>query len=434
MSDPTRDDRLKSLALLFLKLGCLGFGGPTAHMALMSEAVVTERQWLTAAELTEGMAICEVLPGPASTQLSLYIGYLRAGFWGAIVAGLCFISPAFLMILALSWAYFRFQGLPQLSALFLGLSPVVVAIVIGFGWKLAHRLLWPPTSIGWDRATIGRWLIAVSAFVCLVCQGLDVLTMFGVAAVVGLIGFGPRSPRSSRSSLAIAIGPSWLNPALNPDWLHPVWLGSSLLGPSFGGPSLALAVATFWGWERLAAYGWPLAWFFLRAGTLIFGGGLTIVPLMELEVVQKLAWLTRPEFIDGVAIGQLTPGPVTLTAAFVGYKVAGLLGATIATVAVFTPSFILIVAATPLIRRWRKDPWLQAALQGITPAVVGAIAAATIPLARSALLLDLNEPGLRLMAAGLMTTALIGLLRFKVAPGWLLLAGAIVGLGLGWFH
>jgi chromate transporter len=403
LSNSDLRDRLRELATLFLQLGCTGFGGPPAHMALMTEAVVTQRGWLTAEELTEGIALCEMLPGPASTQLGIYIGYCRAGWWGALVAGLCFIAPAWIMVVTLAWAYFRYGALPVVSALFLGVSPVVVAIVLAFCWTLGRKLLlnnphpWP------------RWAIAVITFLALRYSTLGLLWLFVGAGVAGLLWFGPGWRRLG----AIA----------------PVWLASPLLATLSPEP---LAVASVWGWERIGTYGWPLAWFFLRAGTLVFGGGLTIVPLLELEVVQRFGWLTRSEFLHGVAIGQVTPGPVLLTVAVVGYKVAGILGALVATVAAFLPSFGFIGLAAPLLRRSRHNPWFKAFLQGISPAVLGAIAAVTVPLVQAALLLDRPASALSWVTGGLLVGALVGLLRFRLKVWQLLLVGAIVGLGLGW--
>lgn len=402
-------DRLRELATLFLHLGCTGFGGPPAHMALMNEAVVVQRGWLTAEELTEGIAVCEMLPGPASTQLGIYIGYCRAGWWGALLAGVCFIAPAWVMVVALAWAYFRYGTLPAVSALFLGLSPVVVAIVLAFCWKLGQRLLSGGTAV---RA---RWAIALAVFGALRWTELNVLWAFVLAGLGGLLLFGPKSKPSRLGAIA------------------PVWLLNFPLTPLLGTALAAepLTVASVWGLERMATYGWPIAWFFLRAGTLVFGGGLTIVPLLELEVVQRLSWLTRSEFLHGVAIGQLTPGPVLLTVAFVGYKVAGILGALVATVAVFLPSFGFVGLAAPILRRSRHNPWVKAFLQGISPAVLGAIAAVTVPLLQAALQLDRGLPWLSLVTGGLLLAAVAGLLRWRLAAWQVLAGGAIAGLLLG---
>jgi chromate transporter len=385
--------RLRELAQVFLKLGTIGFGGPQAHIAMANDEAVLRRQWLTAEQFTEGLAVCEILPGPASTQMGIYIGYTRAGQIGALVAGLCFIAPAFLIVVALSWGYFRFQGVPQLDDLFLGVSPVVMAIILAFCWKLGKKTI----QDGW------RMGVAIAAFLLTTFTAISVLLQFIGAGLLGLWLFRP----SERSRLGL--------------FLPPIWLANL--------PSEPLALSSFWGLERMGEFGWPLAAFFLRVGSFIFGGGLVIIPLLEFEVVERLQWLTRTEFINGVAIGQISPGPVVLTAAFVGYKVAGVLGALVASIAIFAPSFAFIMLAAPLLLRVRQNAWVQAFLKGVMPAVLGAIAAATIPLAQTTLA---QENVINSIAAGLIgLLALLALIRFKTPTWQLIFAGAAVGLLLG---
>ena len=402
----TKSDRLRDLAQLFLRLGAAGFGGPQAHIAMQLDEVVVRRQWLTTEQFSEGLAICEMLPGPASTQLGIYIGYVRAGQLGALIAGLCFITPAFLILVFLSWMYFRFQSLPQLEYLFLGISPVVVAIIVGFCWKLAKRTL---------RDWIGG-AIAIATIVVMLALSINVLLTFIIAGILGLIIYGPRMSAPP-------------NPPVSPAWLLPLLPTMSLTLATVGVPGEVLALSSFWGLERLQDYALPLARFFLQVGSFIFGGGLVIIPLLEAEVVDHLHWLTRTEFINGVALGQLTPGPVVITAAFVGYKVAGVVGALIATIAIFTPSFAFIMLASPILSRIRRSPWVRAFLRGVTSAVIGAVAAASVPLAQTAFTQDtLVLSGITIAIA---LAALVALLRFKT-PAWQLVpAGAVMGLLVG---
>jgi len=393
--------RLWELAQLFVKLGLTGFGGPQAHIAMIHEEAVARRGWFSEDQYLEGVAICEMLPGPASTQMGMYTGYLRAGQWGALVAGLSFIAPAFLIMLGLSWAYFRFQGVPQIEALFLGISPVVIAIIAGFCWKLSKKAIT-------DRAGVA---IALASLLLSWRLGVNVLLLFALAGVAGLILYRPNLPPDQRG---LAAGVALMGP----------WL--SRLATLPGAP---LAVSSFWGLDRIQTYALPLTTFFLKTGAFIFGGGLVIIPLLETAVVDDFGWMTRNQFIDGVALGELTPGPVVITAAFVGYKVAGALGALVATVAIFAPSFGFIMFASPLLRQLRQQPWVKRSLKGVLPAVLGAIAAAVIPLAQATIL----QPTLprTLFAAGLAGVALFALVRLR-CPTWQLVAGgAALGLLAG---
>lgn len=385
--------RLSELAKVFLKLGTIGFGGPQAHIAMQNDEAVSRRRWLTPEQFTEGLAVCEMLPGPASTQMGIYIGYVRAGQLGALVAGFCFIAPAFLIVVALAWGYFQFQGLPQINDIFLGVSPVVIAIILAFCWKLAKKTLKDIVRVG----------IAIAIFILTLTTSINVLIQFIGAGLVGLWWFRPRGTDHSIQG--------W--------WVPPMPLLLANL------PADPLTLSSFWGLERMGEFLLPLTTFFLKVGSFIFGGGLVIIPLLEFEVVEQLHWLTQTEFINGVAIGQLSPGPVVLTAAFVGFKVAGVLGALVSTIAIFAPSFAFIMLAAPLLLRVRQNPWIRAFLQGVTPAVLGAIAAATIPLLRT----TLTQPTLFYsITAGIIGfIALVALLRYKT-PTWLLVP---LGAGLG---
>lgn len=379
----THISRLQELAGLFLKLGAIGFGGPQAHIAMINDEAVEKRNWFNADEFSDGLAVCEMLPGPASTQMGIYTGYVYAGWLGALVAGLAFITPAFFIVVTLSWFYFQFQQLPQLVALFFGLSPVMIAIILGFCYKLG-------------RKSIQNWIgvtIAVIAFLISAFSNLSTPILFFLAGLLGMGVYGPKNPRLN------SFMPLGLLATLQPG---------------------------FWGAERLETYGWPLFTFFLKVGTFIFGGGLVIIPLLEFEVVERLGWLSTADFINGVAIGQLSPGPVVLTAAFVGYKMAGFFGAFISAVGIFTPSFLFIMLAAPLLVRLRRNAWVQAFLKGIKPAVVGAIMAAAVPLGKTAF----GQPTwpLSILAVVVAIAALIAIIRFKITAWKLILTGATIGL------
>ncbi|MEM9817181.1 MAG: chromate efflux transporter [Cyanobacteria bacterium P01_D01_bin.6] len=390
------NDRLRELVQIFSRLGCLGFGGPQAHIAMQNDEAVVRRQWLTQDQFSDGMAVCEMLPGPASTQMGIYIGYVRAGQLGALIAGLAFVTPAFLIVLALSWAYFRFQALPQLDALFFGIAPVMIAIILGFCWKLGKKSIHDGPGI----------VIAIAVGTAVTWGKLNPLLAFSLAGLVGL--------RLYRRSV------------------QPLWLPLGLLSrwPLAVASTEVLTLSSFWGWERIGEYLWPLFVLFCKTGTFTFGGGLVIIPLLEFEVVDQLNWLTRSEFINGIAIGQLSPGPVVLTAAFIGFKVAGVLGAFVAAFGIFFPSFLFIMLGAPLLLRMRQNLWVRAFLKAVRPAVLGAIAAATLPLAQTAIW---AQPALVLaaIAAAIALISLTALVRFKVPTWQLVLSGGSVGLLTG---
>ena len=379
----TQINKLWELARLFLKLGAIGFGGPQAHIAMINDEAVEQRGWLSSDEFSDGLAVCEMLPGPASTQMGIYAGYVYGGWLGALVAGLAFITPAFFIVVGLSWVYFQFQQLPQLLALFFGLSPVMIAIILGFCYKLG-------------RKSIQTWVgvaIAAMAFLASAFSNLSTPVLFLLA---GLLGIGLYGPKGLRLNSFMPLG---------------LW---------------AMVQPSFFGNERITTYGWPLFIFFLKVGTLIFGGGLVIIPLLEFEVVERLGWLSTTDFINGVAIGQLSPGPVVLTAAFVGYKMAGFLGAFVSAVGIFTPSFLFIMLAAPVLVRLRKNPWVQAFLKGIKPAVVGAIMAAAMPLGQTTF--GQATWSLSVLAVVVAIASLIAIIRFRITAWKLILAGAAVGL------
>ncbi|MDB9526941.1 chromate efflux transporter [Oscillatoria sp. CS-180] len=393
-------DRLQELIRIFGRLGCIGFGGPQAHIAMQNDEAVVRREWLTQDQFGDGLAICEMLPGPASTQMGIYLGYIRAGQIGALVAGIAFIAPAFLIVIALSWAYFRFQALPQLEAIFFGISPVMIAIILGFCWKLGKK-------------SIHDWIgiaIAIAAGLAVGLGGLSPLLAFVIAGATGLIVYRPQQTGTPQ----------------------PIWMPLGLMAgmPLAVTSTEVLALSSFWGLERIGAYFWPLLSFFFRTGTFIFGGGLVIIPLLEFQVVDNLHWLTRNEFLNGIAIGQLSPGPVVLTAAFVGFKVAGVLGSLVASIGIFTPSFLFIMAGAPLLLRLRQNLWVQAFLKAVRPAVLGAIAAAAIPLTQTAIFQQPNL-GLTIIAGAIALISLAALIRFKLPTWQLVLAGGLIGLLIG---
>lgn len=386
------NNNLVELAKLFFKLGTIGFGGPPAHIAMMNREAVSQRQWLTPEEFADGLVICEMLPGPASTQMGIYTGYVKAGYWGGIIAGLCFIAPAFIIVVFLSWLYFRYQGLPQLNNIFFGISPVVTAIVLAFCWKLGKK-----TLTDWQNA-----IVVTAVFLLTWLLNINVVLQFIIAGTYGIL-----RDRMKTNKL-----PSFFLPIF-PDLLLTL-------------PHETLTISTSLGWERIQQFFLPLSLFFLQVGSFTFGGGLVVIPLMQLAVVDNYNWLTETEFINGVAIGQITPGPVVITAAFIGYKVAGFFGALTATIAIFLPSFVFILLTAPILEKLRQNKTIRSFLKGVTPAVLGAIAAATMPLAQTALIFDRLSQSI--VAFIIFILAATAILCYQIDTWKVVLLSAIIGI------
>ncbi len=363
--------------MVFGRLGIVGFGGPPAHLAMMETELVRRRGWVSSDEFLDGLALSQILPGPASTQMAIYIGYLRAGVRGAVAAGAGFILPAFVLLLGLSWAYVRYGSMPRVAGLFAGIAPAVLAILVAAAARLSSRVL-----TAWAQAAI-----AAAAFGATMAK-LPVAAVLVVAGLLGAWLFGPRSDRGRP-----------------------------------GVPGAAALAAILIGADPAA-----LLRFFLKVGALTFGGGFVIVPFIEQEVVERLHWLTSREFLDGLALGQMTPGPIVITAAFVGYKVAGFAGAAAATVGMFLPSFVLVLAAAPFLRHLRASPRVRAFLTGVNAAAIGAIFAAAATLLPGVLAtrpgpMPLPDP----LAAGIFVAALALLVRWKTDVVWVVAGAGILG-------
>lgn len=355
---------MNEIARIFLKLGFFGFGGPIATMAMMEEEVSRKRQWLSASQFAEIYAVCKVLPGPAATQMAIYLGYLRGKKLGGLLAGLLFIGPSFLIVLAIS-AYYAKMMVSSGQAHFLTGMQVGALVVI----LLSTLQLAQPFKTKWNA-----WVIAmISAAVVAIRPGLEpiVILAFGLGGIwLGKID----TNRGAKDSKAREVG--------------------SLLA---------------------------LSWVCFKAGAFVFGTGLAIVPVLEADVVTKYHWLTHSQFMDGLSIGQVTPGPVVITATFIGYQVSGVLGACIATAMIFMPAFINILFIVPHI--WKKVSGTPAAKRftsGAIPAVIGGIAGTTLKLG----ILTIHGPFL----LGLFLGALALNVRFKI-PAWTMIpVCGLVGL------
>lgn len=389
--------RLRDIARVFAKLGTIGFGGGVGMLALIRQEVIERRRWVDDRQLSVAVAMGQMLPGPFVSNYVEYIGYELRGTRGMLVAVVALLAPSFVLMAGLSFLYFRFGSVPLVTKLFAGVQPVVVGI-----------LAWATWSIG--KANIRNWqavVIGVLAAIALFFK-VDVLLVVVACGVLGIALSGawrsrpkaePGTGEGNRQGRQERQGQSRM--VLVP-WLLPMLLVAAAAGPT--------------AWQKAG----ELALVFLKVGTVIFGGGFAAIPFLQHEVVDVHHWLSMREFIDGVALGQITPGPVAITAAFIGYKVLGFWGALIAALGTFLPSSLMLWGLIHVYRRVSSNSLVQGFLSGVMPAVTGMILTATIFVGKSAI----NGP----VQAVLAPLTLCLLLRFKVAPVWLILGGALVGL------
>ena len=368
--------RLSEVVPYFLRLGLLGFGGPVALVGQMERELVADRGWLTKEQMREAIAICQSLPGPLAIQVGIYISYLRAGFWGAWAGGWAFIFPNFVIVAALGALYVYLGDLQPVTAIFYGVSPAVIALILHSCFRLA--------KLGMDDWL--QWVIAAVCLVVTVILQAEVALLFIGAGIVGILYYGSIIRRPPSIALQVVGTPVLAQ-------LTPVASGSTL---------------------------GKLLLFFLKAGSLTFGSGLVIVPFLEQGLVQHYNWLDERQLLIAVAIGMISPGPVVITATFVGYLVAGFWGSVVSTVGIFFPSFILVLVAAPLLARHRDNPNVQGFVKGAYAAAIGTILGASILLGK--------------IAVGDWMTALIGvvslaaLFRWKVNNPLLIAVTGVVGL------
>lgn len=381
---------VRELAGFFLKLGCIAFGGPAAHIAMMEQEVVHRRGWLTRERFLDLLGAANLIPGPSSTEMAIYIGLVRAGWRGLIVAGTCFILPAMVIVLALAVAYVQYGALPQVVWLLYGVKPVIIAIIIQALWSLGTKAVKGPLTGAVGMAVVGLSLIGVNVVLLLFAGGLLVMLLSNL-----------REARAGRAGAA----------ALAP----PILLTAS--------PMLTATTATG---AMVPVSLWSLTMFFLKVGSILFGSGYVLLAFLRADLVQHWGWLTDRQLIDAIAVGQFTPGPVFTTATFIGYVVAGYPGAILATIGIFLPSFLLVAASYPIIPRLRRSKWTAGFLDGVNVASLGLMAAVTWQLGRAALVDGVT------VALGLLST--IALFRARVNSAWLVLGGGLVGLAFRMFH
>ncbi len=368
---------LFELAVLFLRLGFTAFGGPAAHIAIMENEVVRRRQWLSSERFLDLLGAANLIPGPSSTELAIFIGHEQAGWLGLVLAGVCFILPAALMVTVLAWAYMRFGTLPRIAGILYGIKPVVIAVVIQALLGLAPKALKKSPLLG-----------AIAAGAC-------IASAVGVDALVVLLGSGLMTltarrilERSGSGSAANVFGPLATAGAAGVGAAAPIGLGVLFLT-------------------------------FLKIGAIVFGSGYVLLAFLHADLVDRLHWLNEPQLLDAVAVGQVTPGPVFTTATFIGYIIAGAWGAVVATIGIFLPGFILVAVLRHFIARARRSATAAAFLDGVNVASLSLMAVVTVQLARAALV-DIPAILIAVMGAVL-------LVRWRVNATWLVTGAALVG-------
>ncbi len=395
IASPSQNTHLREIITLFLRLGFTAFGGPAAHIAMMRDEVVRRRHWMSDERFVDLIGITNLIPGPSSTELAIYLGYLRAGWPGLVLAGVCFIGPAMLIVLAISWAYVTYGTLPQVGWLFYGIQPVVVAIIAQALWNLGRTIL------------KGFWSLVLAALVLvLYLLGVNVLLLlFGGAFLFGLLRWVAGRWIGPPTSMSLLLPFSWKG--LRTTWQTVMAVvGAGTLVPAVS-VSLPVLFLTF-----------------LELGAVVYGSGYTLLAFLRTDLVQQLHWLTDKQLLDAISIGQFTPGPVFTTATFIGYVMAGLPGALLATLGIFLPSFIFIALIHPVASRLRGSPWTAALLDGVNISALALMTGVLFQLGQHALT-DVLTWILALVALGI-------LLRFKLNSVWLILAGAGLGLLRFW--
>ena len=371
---------LRALLLYFLRLGTLGFGGPIALVGYMQKDLVEERKWVSKEDYFEGLAFSQLCPGPLAAQLAKYIGWLHGGTLGATLTGAAFILPSFLMVLGLASLYVRFGRLGWIQGMFYGIGAAVSAIIVRSAWKLIQK------TLGRDFLLWGLFTVLA---VTTVWTQSEIVWLFVLCGFVSLFVMAP--PKLGASTPEA--------PVISPG------LVTGLLGAASAGTIGSVFI------------------FFVKAGAFVFGSGLAIVPFLYGGVVGKFHWLTERQFLDAVAVAMITPGPIVITSGFIGYLVAGPLGAFAAALAVFLPPYLLVIFVAPYYRRFAQNRQVKAFVQGVTAAAVGAIAGAAVILSRRALV-DLPTVLIALLT-------LAALLWLKEIPEpILILAAGVAGIVL----
>lgn len=377
------EPQLRKFLLYFLRLGAFGFGGPIALAGYMQKDLVEERKWVSSQDYVEGLAFSQLSPGPLAAQLAMYLGWVRAGPLGATLTGATFVLPSFLMVVVLAALYLHYGQLPWIQGSFYGIGAAVIAIIARSSYKLIR------STLKNDRLL---WVLFVALAITTAWKESEIVWLFLLCGLVSMFVKAP--PRLRVTPHAI-----------------PAFIGFETLFTGAHGAATAATIGT-------------LFLFFLKAGAFVFGSGLAIVPFLYGGVVGQFHWLTERQFVDAVAVAMITPGPVVITAGFVGYLVAGPVGAVLAALAVFVPPYLIVISSAPYYRRFAKNPQVKAFVQGVTAAAVGAIAGAAFILGRRSLI-DLPT-----VSIAVLTFALLSVKKIRISEPILILAAGVAGLVL----
>ncbi|MDB5727710.1 MAG: chrA [Noviherbaspirillum sp.] len=426
----------------WLKLGFISFGGPAGQIALMHADLVERRRWISEQRFLHALNYCMLLPGPEATQLAVYIGWLMHRTWGGIIAGVLFVLPSLVILIALSWIYIEFGNVPIVTNVLYGIKPAVVAIVLAAAWRIGSKTL----KNAWLMA------IATAAFLAITVMEVPFPAIVAVAAALGAIGgrFIPdkfKLAGSHTGASKISFGPALIDDDTpTPPHARFTWrklIVTTAIGIGLGGVGLIIVAALFGATNPLTQMGW----FFTKAALMTFGGAYAVLPYVYQGAVGNFQWLTAAQMIDGLALGETTPGPLIMIVAFVGFVggwtkqlfgtdlfLAGALGACVATFFTFLPSFIFILAGGPFVEATRDNIKLTAPLTAISAAVVGVIVSLAVFFAEHVFQLGRPAREWDYIAIAITLAACIALFRFKVGTIKLIAACAITGLGLTWLR
>jgi chromate transporter len=379
---------LRQMALYFLKLGTTGFGGPVALVGYMHRDLVEDKKWITEDDYKEGLALAQLAPGPLAAQLGIYMGFVHYRVPGATLCGLAFVLPSFCMVVGLGILYQQYGGLPWMQSVFYGVGAAVIGIIVLSSYKLTTKSVGKFTSASFRQNWL-LWLFYIIAIITTIITQSEEALLFVAAGVIYLfVKAPPRSPNTASANIFL------------------------------------LGIGGFWQFESNTLT--KIAWYFTKAGAFVFGSGLAIVPFLHAGVVAENHWLTEQQFVDAVAVAMITPGPVVITVAFIGYLVAGFPGASVAAIATFLPCYLFTILPAPYFKKIAKNRSIKAFVDGITAAVIGALVGAVFVIAGRNIT---DIPTFAIAAA----TLLLLIYVKKIQEPYIILIAAVTGLLIKYF-